>query len=115
LFSNAFYNTSLPPEVIEAVAANLTILKSPSVLRQKDGRLWGWEGCHDNEGRCHGSCTHVWNYAQALAHLFPALERSLRETEFRVSQNEQGYQNFRTNIPISPLLDHSSHAAADGQ
>jgi uncharacterized protein (DUF608 family) len=115
LFSNAFYNTSLPPEVIEAVAANLTILKSPSVLRQKDGRLWGWEGCHDNEGSCHGSCTHVWNYAQALAHLFPALERSLRETEFRVSQNEQGYQNFRTNIPISPLLDHSSHAAADGQ
>jgi uncharacterized protein (DUF608 family) len=115
LFSNAFYNSSLPPEVIEAVAANLSILKSPTILRQKDGRLWGWEGCHDNAGSCHGSCTHVWNYAQAIPHLFPALERSLRETEFKVSQNEHGYQNFRTNIPISPLLDHSSHAAADGQ
>ena len=39
---------TLPPEVIEAVAANLTILKSPTVLRQADGRLWGWEGCGDN-------------------------------------------------------------------
>lgn len=36
LFSNAFYNTTLPPEVIEAIAANLTILKSPTCLRQPD-------------------------------------------------------------------------------
>jgi len=69
-FSDCFYDTTLPPEVIEAVAANLTILKSPTVLRQTDGKLWAWEGCSDNLGCCHGSCTHVWNYAQALPHLF---------------------------------------------
>ena len=40
---NAFYDTTLPPEVVEAVAANLTILKSPTVLRQIDGRLWCWK------------------------------------------------------------------------
>ena len=28
-FSSCFYDTTLPPEVVEAVAANLTILKSP--------------------------------------------------------------------------------------
>ena len=39
LFNNAFYASTLPPEVIEAVAANLTILKSPTVMRQYDGRL----------------------------------------------------------------------------
>ena len=33
----------------EAVAANLTILKSPTVLRQTDGKLWSWEGCGDTE------------------------------------------------------------------
>ncbi len=114
LFSDAFYSSSLPAEVLEAVAANLTILKSPTVLRQWDGRFWAWEGCQDSFGSCHGSCTHVWNYAQALPHLFPSLERTLRETEFRVSQNTEGHQNFRVNLPIS-APPHNFHAAADGQ
>ena len=70
------------------MAANLTILKSPTVLRQPDGKLWAWEGCFDAAGCCPGSCTHVWNYAQALPHLFPDLERSLRETEFGPSQDD---------------------------
>jgi hypothetical protein len=100
--------------VVEAVAANLAILKSPTVLRQADGRLWAWEGCGDNKGCCHGSCTHVWNYAQALPHLFPSLERGLRETEFGVSQDARGHQAFRTALPIRPTA-HSFHAAADGQ
>ena len=113
-FSDCFYDSTLPPEVIEAVAANLTILKSPTVLRQADGRLWAWEGCGDNAGCCAGSCTHVWNYAQAIPHLFPALERTLRETEFGPSQDERGHQMFRSALPIRPLA-HDFHAAADGQ
>ena len=114
-FRDAFYGSTLPPEVLEAVAANLTILKSPTVLRQTDGRLWNFEGCgEDWGGCCHGSCTHVWNYAQATAHLFPALERSLRETEFLVSQDATGHQQFRSNLPIRPVL-HNFYAAADGQ
>ncbi len=113
-FSDCFYDTTLPPEVIEAVAANLTILKSPTVLRQADGRLWAWEGCGDSEGCCAGSCTHVWNYAQAIAHLFPALERTLRETEFGPSQDNRGHQQFRSALPIRPVA-HDFHAAADGQ
>lgn len=113
-FTEAFYSSTLPPEVIEAVAANLTILKSPTVWRQHDGRMWNWEGCGDTWGSCHGSCTHVWNYAQALPHLFPAMERTLRETEFRVGQNSEGHQVFRNNLPIRPTR-HDFHAAADGQ
>ncbi|MFT3705146.1 MAG: GH116 family glycosyl hydrolase [Agriterribacter sp.] len=114
LFSDAFYKSTLPAEVTEAVAANLTIIKSPTVLRQYDGRLWNWEGCGDSWGSCHGSCTHVWNYAQAIPHLFPSLERTLRNTEFEVSQNAEGHQTFRTSIPIRPVA-HSFYAAADGQ
>ncbi len=113
-FSNCFHDTTLPPEAVEAVAANLTILKSPTVMRQADGRLWSWEGCSDSAGCCHGSCTHVWNYAQAIPHLFPTLERTLRETEFGPSQNEAGHQQFRTSLPIRPV-EHDFHAAADGQ
>jgi uncharacterized protein (DUF608 family) len=113
-FSDCFYDSTLPPEVVEAVAANLTILKSPTVLRQADGRLWCWEGCSDSSGCCHGSCTHVWNYAQALPHLFPALERTLRETEFGPSQDASGHQTFRSALPIRTVA-HDFHAAADGQ
>ncbi len=113
-FSECFHDSTLPPEVIDAVAANLTILKSPTVLRQEDGRLWSWEGCSDNAGCCHGSCTHVWNYAQALPHLFPSLERTMRETEFGPSQDDRGHQTFRSAIPIRPIVP-DFHAAADGQ
>src|SRR5690606_19597112 len=114
LFRDTFYKTTLPPEVVEAVAANLTILKSPTVMRQYDGRLWNYEGCGDDWGCCHGSCTHVWNYAQALPHLFPSLERSLRHTEFCENQSAAGHQTFRAALPIRPT-DHGFHAAADGQ
>lgn len=114
-FTDCFYNTTLPDVLIEAVAANLCILKSTTVLRQKDGRLWGWEGCHDRRGSCHGSCTHVWNYAQSICHLFPRLERTLRETEFLQSQSESGHQTFRANLPISPIDTPTFHAASDGQ
>jgi len=113
-FTDAFYASTLPAEVLEAVSANLPIIKSPSVLRQYDGRLWGWEGCKDNEGCCHGSCTHVWNYAQSIPHLFPAMERTLRETEFCVSQNMEGRHLFRAALPIRPAV-HQYYAAADGQ
>jgi len=118
IFSAAFYDSTLPPEVVDAVAANLTILKSPTVLRQHDGRMWAWEGCHDETGSCHGSCTHVWNYAQALPHLFAGLERGLRETEFFECQNDEGHQNFRAPLPITSRAEQKTynwHAAADGQ
>lgn len=114
LFTEAFYNSTLPAEVVEAVTANLTILKSPTVFRQYDGRMWNWEGCGDTWGSCHGSCTHVWNYAQAVPHLFPAMERTLRETEYYAGQNKEGHQVFRSNLPIRPVI-HDFHSAADGQ
>ena len=113
-FSETLHDTTLPPEVTEAVAANLSILKSPTVLRQDDGRMWAWEGCNDTTGCCHGTCTHVWNYAQAVPHLFPSLERTLRETEFGPSQAETGHQMFRAALPIRSV-EHDFHAAADGQ
>ncbi|MCX7049499.1 MAG: GH116 family glycosyl hydrolase, partial [Candidatus Sumerlaeota bacterium] len=60
------------------------------------------------------SCTHVWNYAQALPHLFPDLERSLRDAEFGPGQDDRGHQTFRASLPIRPT-DHAFHAASDGQ
>jgi len=113
-FKDALYSSTLPPAVLDAVGSNLAILKSPTVLRQENGNVWAWEGCFTTTGCCHGSCTHVWNYAQALPHLFPKLERTLREQELERSLSEQGHVNFRAKLPDSPA-DHGYHAAADGQ
>ena len=113
-FSDCFYGTDLAPEVVEAVAANLTILKSGIVLRQKDGRPWIWEGLDDNGGCGWGSCTHVLNYAQAIPHLFPSLERSLREIELNESLMPDGFQNFRSALPTRPS-EFIFYAASDGQ
>ncbi|HSI86764.1 MAG TPA: GH116 family glycosyl hydrolase [Candidatus Methylacidiphilales bacterium] len=113
-FQRALLGSTLPRPVLDAVSANLAILKSPTVLRQDNGNLWGWEGCFTDHGSCHGTCTHVWNYAQSLPHLFPQLERTLRETELRHSMDERGHVNFRAALPTGPV-SHGWHAAADGQ
>lgn len=113
-FADALHASDLPAVALEAVTANLPILRSPTVLRQHDGRMWAWEGSGEQAGSCHGTCTHVWNYAQAVAHLFPELERGLRDSEFIDSQDERGHQQFRAAVPIR-VTDHGFHAAADGQ
>jgi uncharacterized protein (DUF608 family) len=113
-FKDALFSSTVPREVLDAVSANLAILKSPTVLRQENGNVWGWEGCFTTAGCCHGSCTHVWNYAQSLCHLFPALERTLREQELERSIDERGHVNFRAALPDGPA-PHGHHAAADGQ
>lgn len=113
-FHDALFRSTLPGYVLDAVSANLAILKSPTVLRQANGNVWAWEGCFCTSGCCHGSCTHVWNYAQAMPHLFPALERTLREQELLRSRDENGHVNFRSALPDGPV-NHSFHAASDGQ
>lgn len=115
LFTDAFYKSTLPREVLEAVSANLTILKSPTSMRQYDGRFWGWEGIDDTEGSCAGNCTHVYNYAQALCHLFPNLERTVRETELNEGMDQLGHQNYRMAMPIRPEGHDIFLPAADGQ
>lgn len=112
-FAQTLKNSSLPPEIQEAIEANLAILKTPTILRQYDGRLWAWEGCQDSDGSCPGTCTHVWNYGQSLAHLFPRLERTFRQNEFNESLTSEGRQAFRGNLPILP--GGTAWDASDGQ
>ncbi len=113
-FKNALFTSTLPSYVLDAVSANLAILKSPTFLRQEDGNAWGWEGCFVDRGCCSGSCTHVWNYAQALPHLYPNLERTYREQELERSMDRKGHINFRSALPDGPV-SHQYRAASDGQ
>ena len=114
LFTHAMEDQSLPEPFLDAIQGNLAILKSTTCLRLEDGTLWGWEGVTEKSGSCEGTCTHVWNYAQSLPHLFPALERSIREAEFKYNIDENGKMGFRTMLPLGSGVS-SFRACVDGQ
>jgi len=113
-FKDALFSSDLPPAALDAVSANLSILKSPTVLRLEDGTFYGWEGCKEKAGCCPGTCTHVWNYAQALPFLFPKLERTIRDADFRHNQAPDGGMSFRMLLPLGSGRS-QFRACADGQ
>lgn len=113
-FKEALFSSTLPHEVIDAVSANLSILKTPTCLRLEDGSFYGFEGCSCDSGCCEGSCTHVWNYAYALPFLFPKLERSMRDLDFKYNQREDGGMSFRLQLPPGRMRS-GFRPCADGQ
>lgn len=114
-FSNALTASTVPSYVTEAIGSQASILRTPTVTRLPDGTLYGFEGCHASAGCCEGTCTHVWTYAQTIAHLFPSLERGMREVDFSVNLREDGHMQFRMPLPPGTQACHTFHAAADGQ
>lgn len=100
LFRDALFNSSLPKEAIDAIQGNIAILKSPTVLRLENGEFYGWEGVHTDKGSCEGSCTHVWNYTYALPFLFPNLERSMRDLDYKYNLGADGDMTFRLQLPL---------------
>ena len=113
-FHDALFSSTLPPQVLDAASANLSTLKGPTVLRLPDGTFYGWEGAHELVGSCEGTCTHVWNYAYALPFLFPALERSIRDSDFKYNRDENGRMQFRMNLPLG-REPFTRRACVDGQ
>ena len=114
LFREALFSSTLPRSVLDAVTANISILKTPTCLRLQDGSFYGFEGCHCDSGCCEGSCTHVWNYAYALPFLFPSLERSMRELDYTYNMDEFGGMSFRLLLPLGRERS-SFRPCADGQ
>ena len=113
-FVNAFCASSLPPAVKEAALFNVSTLRSQTCFRTPDGLFYGFEGTCNDRGCCVGSCTHVWNYEQALAFLFGELALTMRQVEFAHATDANGLMSFRVNLPIS-RANEAGKVAADGQ
>jgi non-lysosomal glucosylceramidase len=117
-FHDSLFSSSLPAEVVDAVSATLVVIRSTTCFRIDNGTAEGlfaaWEGSFDHAGSCEGTCTHVWNYAQSVANVFPELERSARRTEFLNETLPDGRMRFRANslFDAEPL---EFHPAVDGQ
>lgn len=113
-FHNALVSTTIPEYALDAVMSTMSVLKTPTCLRLQDGSFYGWEGCATTSGMCEGTCTHVWNYAYALPFLFPHLERTIRETNYRYNQDEFGGMRFRLQLPLGRKYS-LFRPCADGQ
>lgn len=112
-FSEAMITSSVPPSALDAAISNMAALKTNLLMQNEEGNVHGYEGLGNDFGCCAGNCTHVWNYAQTMAALFPSLERNVRETGFNHSTHANGYQCFRTVFPLSD--NWFKNVAADGQ
>ena len=113
-FKEELFGQTLPGKTIEAISAGLCVLKSPTCLRLTDGEFYGYEGCQEHDGACEGSCTHVWNYAYAMCFLFPRLERSIRDLDYKYNWREDGKMEFRMGLPLG-RQNEPFHACVDGQ
>ncbi|MEI6890794.1 MAG: GH116 family glycosyl hydrolase [Pontiella sp.] len=109
---NTWNDSSLPQWLLDRTMATADTLQTANCTMLADGkggRFWAWEGI----GVCHGTCTHVWHYAQAMARLFPSLERNLREkTDYDLAQLPDGSVPFRIKMESG---EHGAGVAIDGQ
>jgi len=113
-FHDLLFSSTLPNYILDAISSQISTIRTNTCFRTEDGRFYGFEGCSDNEGCCPLNCTHVWNYEQTLAYLFPQLERTMREVEFLYNTDETGKMSFRTMLPLGTGR-WGFKPAADGQ
>lgn len=109
LWESTLAGSTLPGFLIEAMAAQGSLIRSPTTFWTEDGNFFGFEGAlgastsmwnGDFGGSCPLNCSHVWNYEMALSRLFPRLERRMRTTEFEHVQAPEGYIPHRTILPL---------------
>jgi uncharacterized protein (DUF608 family) len=89
---DTWYDSTLPWWFLDRTLLAIDNLATSSNYRFKNGRWWAWEGV----GACEGTCGHVYGYAQAVARLFPSIERDQREqVDFGTSLSGEGWIDCR--------------------
>jgi len=92
LWNKTWYDSSLPYWFLDRTFVTVDCLATQTLHAFDNGRWWGWEGVDC----CAGTCQHVWQYAQAMARLFPAVERDLRErVDFGLAWHDNGAMDYR--------------------
>ncbi len=92
LYHATLYESNLPEEFLDAMSSQSVILRGPTCFWSEDGYFGGFEGSY---GCCPLNCTHVWNYAQAHARLFPDVGRNMRISNFITYLHANGETSHR--------------------
>lgn len=103
-YHDTLYASNLPRWLLDRMSSPLAVLRSQTCWWAADGYFGAWEGSRQNMGSCGGNCTHVWQYAQGHARLFPELGRIMRHQDF-AQQKPNG---------LFPNRHGGGEAAADG-
>lgn len=102
LWRNTWYNSSLPYWFLDRTFSSASTLATNTCHRFSNGRFWGWEGVFC----CAGTCTHVWQYAQTVARIFPDLERDTRQrVDFGLALQSNGLINYRAENGTGDIVD----------
>ncbi len=102
-WNDVWYDSSLPYWLLDRAMIPIDALATQTTHWFDNGRFWGWEGVES----CAGTCTHVWNYAQGVARLFPQLERSVRQNaDYGAGFDEtKGIIGFRAENDMRSMMD----------
>ncbi|QEH32152.1 hypothetical protein OJF2_06210 [Aquisphaera giovannonii] len=93
LWVKTWYDSSLPHWFLDRTMIPVNTLATQTFHAFDSGRFWAWEGVDC----CAGTCQHVWQYAQSVGRLFPAIERDLRErVDFGLAWHDDGAMDFRS-------------------
>ncbi len=112
-YADLLFGSTYPDYVLDALATQTSTIKTNLIHRTEEGLVHGFEGVLPEGWCCPGTCTHVWNYEQTLASLFPSLERTMRDVSFLHDTFDSGFQAIRS---VFPLGDYwfDGPPAADG-
>lgn len=102
LWQTTVQQSNLPAEWLDAAQTNNAVLRGPTCCWSADGYFGGYEGSY---GCCPLNCTHVWNYAQNHARLFPEIGRNMRASDLLVFLHQDGETSHRQHIASSAFID----------
>lgn len=117
LWVATWYDSTLPYWFLNRTFINASTLATQTCHWFDTGRFYAWEGVDC----CQGTCQHVWQYAQAVARLFPKLERHVREhVDYGIAFKEDGSMDYRAEGShrqhgMKSENDAQAFFAADGQ
>jgi non-lysosomal glucosylceramidase len=101
-WKQTWYDSTLPWWFLERTFLNISTLATTTAHRFASGRFYAWEGV----GCCEGTCTHVWQYAQAMGRIFPSIERDTRErVDLGLSLQPDGMMWYRGEVVKGPAID----------